>query len=109
MLYATEVVKFPGIPWGQEWENFRCARISSHQMVIVKSIEGLTANFLSERKGKGLMFAASVKFWIKKYFFIKKVESKDVCCFVVFECSRKGAFSDFDAEHVAICNEKQQL
>ena len=52
-------------------------------MVIVESVQGLTANFLSEWKGKGLTFAASAKVWICNHMFIKKFEGKDVC-FLVF-------------------------
>ena len=36
----------------------------SNRMVIVQSVEGLMANFLSEGKGKGMTFAVNANFWI---------------------------------------------
>ena len=67
-MHAAEVANFPSILFGQEWENYRSVcKNCSHRMVIGESVEGLTVNFLSERKGKGLTFAANARFWIKNY------------------------------------------
>ena len=59
MFHAAEVSNFPGIPFGQVLVNLRVGKHSSNRMVIV---EGLMANFLSERKGQDLKFAVKAKF-----------------------------------------------
>ena len=62
MLHAAEVSNFPSIPFGQVEENLGVGKHSSNRMVIVQSVEGLTANFLTERKVEGLTSAVNATF-----------------------------------------------
>ena len=52
-------------------------------MIIAQSAEISIAIILSECKGIGLKFAADVHFWIKSYFFIKKINIQR-CAFLLF-------------------------
>ena len=62
MFHAAEVSNFPGIPFGQVLVNLGVGKHSPNRMVIVQFVEGLMANFLSERKGQDLTFAVKAKF-----------------------------------------------
>jgi len=87
ILHAADIAYFPGIPFGQVCDH------SSSWMVIAQSVDGLMEDFLSERKENAWCLLQMQHFGFKIYFFIKNFEGKDECCVVVFECSRKQAFS----------------